>query len=99
MRLESFFTVNEQLQLFAASCILGIPLGFLYDIFRVIRIIIPHNNFMTAVEDLLFFVIYSVFIMSFTYAVARSEFRMYYIFGNIIGFSLYYFTVKFLKKS
>lgn len=92
MRLESFFTVSEQMQLFLLSCFLGIPIGFFYDIFRIIRIILPHNSLATAVEDVLFFAVYSVFIMSFTFAAARSEFRMYFVAGNIIGFAFYYFT-------
>lgn len=93
MRLESFFTVSEQMQLFLMSCLFGIPIGIFYDIFRVIRIILPHNSVTTAIEDVLFFVVYSVFIMSFTFSAARSEFRVYYIIGNLIGFSVYYFTV------
>ncbi|MBE6853383.1 MAG: hypothetical protein E7505_07885 [Ruminococcus sp.] len=93
MRLESFFTVGEQMQLFLISCLFGIPIGIFYDIFRVIRIILPHSSLLTAAEDVLFFVLYSVFIMSFTFSAARSEFRMYYIFGNIIGFAVYYFTI------
>lgn len=92
MRLESFFTVSEQMQLFLISCMFGIPIGVFYDIFRVIRILFPHGTLLTAAEDLLFFIVYSVFIMAFTYAAARAEFRMYYIFGNLTGFALYYFT-------
>lgn len=78
--------------LFLESVLFGIPLGILYDIFRNIRIIIPHSTLAVAAEDLLFFVFYSVFIMCFTYAAARSEFRMYFVFGNLAGFSAYYFT-------
>lgn len=92
LRLESFFTVSEQLQLFSLSCLLGIPVGLFYDIFRIIRIILPHNSLATALEDVLFFAVYAIFIMSFTFAAARAEFRMYFIFGNIIGFLFYYFT-------
>jgi spore cortex biosynthesis protein YabQ len=93
LRLESFFTTGEQMQLFLISCLFGIPIGIFYDIFRVIRIIFPHNSISTAAEDILFFIFYSVFIMSFTFSAARSEFRMYYIFGNAAGFTLYYFSI------
>lgn len=81
------------MRLFLISCVLGIPIGIFYDIFRIIRIIIPHNNVFTAIEDLLFFVVYSVFIMCFTIGAAKAEFRIYYVLGNFIGFSVYFFTI------
>ena len=33
--LESFFTSGQQLQLFLLSCAFGIPIGIVFDIFRV----------------------------------------------------------------
>ncbi len=48
---------------------------------------------MTAIEDLLFFILYAIFIMSFTLGAARGEFRFYYMFGNVLGFLLYFFSV------
>lgn len=68
-------------------------MGVVYDIFRIIRIILPHNHVLTAIEDVLFFIIYSVFLMCFTIGAARADFRVYYIIGNILGFCLYFFTV------
>ena len=91
--LESFFTASEQLRLFLLSCAFGIPLGILFDVFRVIRLIIPHGKILVAVEDVLFFCIYGVFLMSFVSAAARSEFRAYFCAGNLLGFALYYFTL------
>lgn len=90
--LESFFTSGQQLQLFLLSCVFGIPIGIVFDIFRVIRMIIRHNKIAAALEDILFFCLYGVFLMCFTISMARSEFRFYYCFGNLIGFILYYVT-------
>lgn len=89
---ETFFTVGEQFRLFFISILFGFPIGLFYDVFRILRIIIPHNSLAAALEDILFFAVYSVFITSFTYAAARSEFRIYYIAGNITGFFIYWFT-------
>jgi spore cortex biosynthesis protein YabQ len=91
--LESFFTVSQQLRLFGLSCLLGIPVGILFDIFRTFRIVFPHGKILVAIEDILFFFIYSVSLMSFTVVMARSEFRVYFCIGNFIGFVIYYFTV------
>ncbi len=100
--LESFFTASQQLKLFMISCLFGIPIGIFFDIFRVIRIIFPHGKLLAALEDIVFFVVYGIFIMCFTSAAARSEFRMYFCIGNLLGFLIYFFTVgntvvKFLK--
>ena len=94
--LESFFTSGQQLQLFLLSCAFGIPIGIVFDIFRVIRMIIHHNKIAAALEDILFFCLYGVFLMCFTISMARSEFRFYYyvtagtvvtgILRKIIGF-------------
>ena len=91
--LESFFTASEQLRLFVLSCLFGIPAGILYDVFRVLRMLVRHNKIAVAAEDILFFCTYAVFVMSFTVSAARSEFRFYFCFGNILGFIVYHFTV------
>lgn len=64
--LESFFTSGQQLRLFLLSCAFGIPIGIVFDIFRVIRMIIHHNKIAAALEDILFFCLYGVFLMCFT---------------------------------
>lgn len=101
--LESFFTSGQQLQLFLLSCAFGIPIGIVFDIFRVLRMIIHHNKIAATLEDILFFCLYGIFLMCFTISMARSEFRFYYCFGNLIGFTLYYVTLgsavtKILRK-
>lgn len=91
--LESFFTVSEQLKLFLLSCMFGFPIGIVYDIFRAIRVIFPSGKIAAAIEDILFFIIYAVFLMCFTVSLARSEFRIYFCVGNLIGFIVYFFTL------
>jgi len=93
LELETFFRVSEQLKLFLISCLFGIPIGIVYDIFRIIRITLPHNTLLVAIEDILFFIMYSIFLMAFTIAAARADFRVYYILGNLLGFTVYFFSV------
>lgn len=90
--LESFFTASQQLRLFALSCAFGVPIGIIYDIFRALRIIFPHGKFLVALEDIIFFILYGVFLMCFTVTAARSEFRVYFCIGNLLGFLIYFFT-------
>ena len=91
--LESFFTASQQLRLFVLSCAFGIPIGILFDIFRVIRMFFPHGKILVAAEDILFFIFYGIFLMCFTITAARSEFRFYFCAGNFLGFILYHFTL------
>lgn len=101
--LESFFTSGQQMWLFVISCLFGIPLGIVFDVFRVFRMTVKHGKIAVMIEDILFFVLYGVFIMCFTITAARSEFRFYYCFGNLLGFILYFVTLgsivtKILRK-
>lgn len=90
---ESFFSVNEQLVLFGLSCVFGAVFGVLYDAFRALRIILPHNFWLVTVEDVIFMTSYAVFLPLFASAAARGELRFYFVIGNAIGFVLYFFTV------
>lgn len=101
--LESFFTSGQQMWLFVVSCLFGIPIGIVFDIFRVFRMTVRHGKIAVMIEDILFFALYGVFIMCFTITAARSEFRFYYCFGNLLGFVLYFVTLgnavtKILRK-
>ncbi|MGN0606435.1 MAG: spore cortex biosynthesis protein YabQ [Oscillospiraceae bacterium] len=93
MELETFFSVSQQTQLFLLSCLAGIPLGILWDIFRVIRTVFPHNTLLVIIEDALYMLIYAVFMTTFTIVMARGDYRFFYTIGNVLGFALYFFTV------
>ncbi|MDE7365003.1 MAG: spore cortex biosynthesis protein YabQ [Ruminococcus sp.] len=90
---ETFFTIQEELFLFLFSCLAGVFIGIFYDIFRTLRIMIPHNSFFVVAEDVVFLSCYTVFLISFASVQARGELRFYFIIGNAIGFTLYFFTI------
>ena len=90
---ETFFTINEEVILFGLSCLFGIAIGICYDVFRTARIIFPHNTALVVIEDVIFLGGYTVFLSSFSSAMARGEMRFYYVVGNLIGFLIYFFTL------
>lgn len=90
---ETYFLAGEQLLLFGGACLLGIPAGLCVDLFRILRTIFPHHSLAVALEDILCCLLCSLFLMCYTYAFARGEFRMYYAAGMLIGFLLYECTV------
>ncbi len=96
---ETFFTVSEELRLFFLSCAAGAIFGVYYDIFRTLRLTIPHHSFFVFLEDVVFLATYAVFLSAFASAEARGELRAYYALGGILGFTLYYFTIgKFVMR-
>lgn len=90
---ETFFSVGEELWLFLLSCIFGAVFGVYYDIFRTLRMAVPHHSFFVVLEDVVFLGTYAVFLSAFASAAARGELRAYFALGGILGFTLYYFTV------
>ena len=89
---ETFFTISEEMRLFGLSCVLGAAMGALYDVIRAFRLILPHNGWLTAIEDIVFLFLCGAGIVAFTEIFARSEMRIYFLIGNAIGFILYYVT-------
>lgn len=93
MVLETFFSVSEETRLFLFSCIMGVPVGIVFDVFRVLRVIFPQNKLSVALEDIAFLLVYAVMLMTFAMLFARGEVRFYFVIGNFLGFVLYFFTV------
>lgn len=93
MELDNFVTVHEQTRLFLLSCLLGAPIGAVFDGFRVLRILVPHNRLLVALEDIVFFLLYGVFLLAFAMTLAQGELRVYYPIGNALGFTVYALTV------
>ena len=39
---DTYFTVQEQTTLFLFACLLGLPMGLLFDLFRMLRVLFRH---------------------------------------------------------
>lgn len=93
MPVETFFTLREEGALFLLSAAMGVPLGVIFDIFRAIRALRRERAWLTAIEDMLFFVIYAAMSVCFTVIFGRGQFRLYFMAGNLIGFALWHMTL------
>ena len=87
MPLETFFPTTEQTNLFLLSILVGALLGVVYEIFRVIRITLPHNDIAVFFEDLLFSFIWGFSMLVFVIELGRGELRLFFVIGNIIGYA------------
>ncbi|MBR6792249.1 MAG: spore cortex biosynthesis protein YabQ [Ruminococcus sp.] len=90
---ETFFSVSEHLMLFFLSCLTGAFLGVLYDIFRILRIALPHSSIAVFLEDFLFCLIWSLSLMMLSSVCARGELRLFFAIGSLLGFILYMVTL------
>ena len=84
---------ENQVYLFSIFTIVGIIIGILFDIFRIIRRIIKTNNIITYIEDILFFLITEVIIIYSMYKFCNGEIRFFMIAGIGIGSVMYFFTI------
>ena len=89
---ETFFSVREELLLFGLSCICGMVIGAVYDIFRTVRLIFPHGTLHVFIEDIIFMAGYAAFVPAFASFAARGEIRLCHVIGNVLGYVLYFFT-------
>ncbi|MDR0983543.1 MAG: spore cortex biosynthesis protein YabQ [Ruminococcus sp.] len=87
--MKEFFTINEQARLFLFSCLLGAPLGIIFDLFRISRRLIPHNKAVVHIEDIVFIFIWVILLVIYYTSFGMGQFRFIYVLGSGLGFVLY----------
>lgn len=83
--------INNSFQIisFGYSMILGMIFGIFYDIFKSLRSVKKHKNFVIFIEDILFFFVVSIITLLFLIATTNGEVRGYILFGILAGFIIY----------
>lgn len=74
---------------FLYSLALGVMLGVLYDIFRVVRSFSPKKQIIVAIFDILFWIIALISLLAFVLTVSGGAMRWYVLFGVFGGGFLY----------
>lgn len=86
------FSMSQQVNLFVFSLLGGMLIGTLFDIYRILRGFESLNKFVTAVEDLLFWIltgiIIFVFMMYTSYAYMSFNVFVHIAFGLLIYLKL-----------
>jgi hypothetical protein len=88
--MKEFFTISEQARLFLFSCLLGLPVGIVFDVFRIFRKIFPHKKFVIHIEDVLFIFIWAILIVLYYTSFGLGQFRGIYVLGSGLGFVIYW---------
>ena len=95
--MESLAT--SQAHVFLIFVLNGIILAFVFDIFRICRKSFQTPDWVTYLEDILFWFITCVLLAYSIYTFNNGEIRLYMIFGIIIGAILYILTIsKYIIK-
>lgn len=83
----------SQVSVFGYSCILGIGLGVLYDLFRIFRMMINHRYIGIFIQDVIYFIISGVVTFFFVLTMNNGEARFYILAGEGIGWIVYHLTI------
>ena len=89
-------SVAQQTIAFLTACLFGVALGAIYDVFRIFRIAIPCGKIAVFIQDIIFFVLSATLSFLFMLYTNTGEIRFFYILGELIGFTIYYFTIGIL---
>ena len=89
-------SMSGQAWLFLFTVITGFVIGFVYDIFRILRKTIPHNHFMVQLEDILYWICVSLLMFYFMLHRNYGEIRLFSIAGAALGGVLYFLTLSLI---
>lgn len=83
----------NQTSLFLIFTIDGVLIGIIFDIFRILRKTIKTSDFVTYIEDFLFWVITSIILFYSIFTYNNGELRFFMFLAVILGFVLYICTI------
>ncbi len=86
-------SMATQAQIFLMTVASGFIIGFVFDCLRVFRRTVKHPNFLTQIEDIVFWVAVSLFMFYVMLTENYGEIRFYAILGAAIGAVIYFETL------
>ncbi len=88
--------LTRQTLIFLEACLLGFLLGGAYDLFRILRLAVPHGKVLVFVEDVLYFCFLTLASFIFVMTENSGLLRGFLLFGELLGAVLYFFTLSFV---
>lgn len=85
--------ITIEMHFFLTSILWGVLVLLAYDQLRILRRIIRHNSFFVAIQDLLFWVLASVFIFAMIYVENSGIIRGFSVMGMVIGMIIYHYIL------
>ena len=84
---------QDQAYLFLVFSLTGVAIGILFDFFRILRRTVKTSNFITYLEDVLFWIITGFLILYNIWYFNNGEIRIYMFLGIILGVLIYMLTL------
>ncbi|MCI9016084.1 MAG: spore cortex biosynthesis protein YabQ [Clostridia bacterium] len=94
------FEIN-QAYLFLLFTINGALIGFLFDVFRILRKSFKTCDTITYIQDIIFWITSGILTLYFIFIFSNGEIRLYMFIGIILGSIIYLLTISrfFIKIS
>ena len=84
---------NNQAYIFIVFTAVGIVIGLIFDLFRILRKTIKTKDLITYIEDIMFWIITGIIIIYSMYIFCDGELRFFMIIGLILGSIMYLLTI------
>jgi len=84
---------QNQAYLFLVFTLTGVAIGILFDFFRILRKTIKTSNFITNIEDIIFWILTGLLILYNIWYFNDGEIRIYMFLGIIMGLLIYMSTL------
>ena len=84
---------QNQAYLFLVFSMTGVAIGVLFDFFRILRRAIKTSNFITYIEDILFWILTGLLILYNIWYFNNGEIRIFMFLGIILGVLIYMSTL------
>ncbi len=88
--------INIQFNMAVVALVLGVIMGFSYDCIRCVRRIVRHNNVFIALEDFLYWFVWTWLVMDAIMCFNYGQLRVYIIISLALGFVVYKVTIGWL---
>lgn len=85
--------VNDQANLFIIFTVNGIIIGIVFDLFRILRKTFVTKDWVTYIEDIIFWIITGAIILYSMCVFCDGELRFFMILGIIMGVTIYMLTI------
>lgn len=81
--------IYHQIYVLIVFILTGMCLGLLFDFFRIQRRVLKTYDFITYIQDILFWILSGIILIFVIMKYTNGEIRIYMIFGIILGIILY----------
>lgn len=85
--MSSLMTYENVFLLYSVG--MGILITFVYDLLRILRRVIRHNNFWVSLEDLVFWIFCALSVFALMYSMGNGNLRWFAVFGALGGMFAY----------